>query len=277
MKLNKNDIYATIGTTIVMVLLWLFLIFFGYTSIVPQEEEGLTVNFGNVDLSAGQYEPYAETTAENQTPAPTPAPSAVAETPSQEELITQEEESVDLQAAQKKKEEEARLQAEAKRKAEEEAKRAEEERIRKEKERKASEIQNQVANVFGSARGSNENNQGEGTNAQGNQGIKEGSTESANIVGKGSGYGDFSLAGRSAMGALPRPNYDIVSEGVVVIRITVNSKGSVIATSIDLQGTDTDNVSLRNAALEAAKQAKFNAIEGTQNQTGTITYRFRLK
>ena len=79
------------------------------------------------------------------------------------------------------------------------------------------------------------------------------------------------------MGALPRPGYSIEAEGVVVVRITVNTQGKVIAASVDLSGTDTDNMELRNAAINAAKQATFNAIEGNQNQSGTITYRFRLR
>jgi magnesium transporter len=87
----------------------------------------------------------------------------------------------------------------------------------------------------------------------------------------------FSLDGRSVVGSLPRPSYSIETEGVVVVRITVNSAGTVISAGIDLLGTDTDNIELRNAALAAAKKAKFNSIDGTRNQTGTITYRFQLR
>ncbi len=280
MKLHKNDILAGIGTGITMLVLLLFLIFFGMRANTPLTEEGLTVNFGNVDLSAGLFEPYSEQPA--QTPGnqeiPEPSfPQNIAQTPTENELITQEEESVDLAAkAKQKAEEEARLQEEARRK-EEEQRRLEEERKRQEQERQASEIKNQVANVFGSQRGSESTDQGSGNVGDGNQGQPTGVAESANTQGAGSGYGDFSLDGRSHMGALPRPAYSIEAEGVVVVRIVVNSQGSVISAGIDLSGTDTDNTALRNAALAAAKQAKFNAIEGNQNQSGTITYRFRLR
>ncbi len=65
-------------------------------------------------------------------------------------------------------------------------------------------------------------------------------------------------------------------EGKVVVAITVNPAGYVIATSIDRQ-TNTVNPALRKAAEEAAKKARFNEVEGLNNQTGTITYYFNLK
>ena len=36
--------------------------------------------------------------------------------------------------------------------------------------------------------------------------------------------------------------------------------------------TNTTNLQLRNAAEQAARKTKFNAIGGENNQTGTITY-----
>lgn len=282
MKLHKNNIIAGIGTAIIMAVLLLFLIFCGMAANTPLSEEGLTVNFGMVDLSQGLFEPYSETNSstpqEDITPSQPATPPATAEVPSEQELITQEEESVDLAAeAKKKAEEEERLRQEEQRRKEEEQRRLEEERKRQEQERQAADIKNQVANVFGSQKGSESSNQGQGEVLAGNQGQVQGNTESANQVGSGSGYGDFSLDGRSHMGALPRPSFNIEAEGVVMVRIVVNNEGHVISASIDLQGTDTDNMDLRNAALNAAKQAKFNAIQTKGNQAGSITYRFRLR
>ena len=37
------------------------------------------------------------------------------------------------------------------------------------------------------------------------------------------------------------------------------------------------NPALRKAAEDAAKKARFNAVSGLNNQTGTITYYFNLK
>ena len=85
------------------------------------------------------------------------------------------------------------------------------------------------------------------------------------------------LGGRSlGEGGLPRPVYNVQDEGRVVVTITVNPAGHVIATSINRQ-TNTVNPALRKAAEDAAKKARFNAVSGLNNQTGTITYYFNLK
>ena len=91
------------------------------------------------------------------------------------------------------------------------------------------------------------------------------------------GYGTFNLGGRSiGEGGLPRPAYNVQEEGRVVVSITVNPAGQVIATSINRQ-TNTVNATLRKAAEDAAKKARFNSVDGINNQTGTITYYFNLR
>ena len=56
----------------------------------------------------------------------------------------------------------------------------------------------------------------------------------------------------------------------------VNPAGQVIQTSINKR-TNTVNAALRKAAEDAARKARFNAVGGVNNQTGTITYYFKLK
>ena len=90
------------------------------------------------------------------------------------------------------------------------------------------------------------------------------------------GYGTWDLGGRDMIGALPSPAYNIQEEGRVIVTITVNPKGEVIGTRINNR-TNTTNKQLRSAAEEAARKTKFNAISGKENQTGTITYYFKLK
>ena len=75
---------------------------------------------------------------------------------------------------------------------------------------------------------------------------------------------------------MPRPVYNVQDEGRVVVTITVHPAGQVIATEINKQ-TNTVNPALRKAAEEAAKKARFNAVDGLNNQMGTITYYFNLK
>jgi TonB family protein len=93
----------------------------------------------------------------------------------------------------------------------------------------------------------------------------------------GGAGGSFSLSGRSlGKGGLPNPVYNVQDEGKVMVNITVNPAGQVVSASLNLKGTTTSNAALRKAAIDAAKKARFNEVEGTTNQTGTITYIFNL-
>ena len=108
MRLNKDDIYSLIGTVafhgVILLILWFTVL----KTEVPDEDGGVLVNFGNVDAAAGMFEPKytgQEPPQETTTPPP-PVPEPQVETPKQE-LITQDiEESVALEDAKKKKEEE---------------------------------------------------------------------------------------------------------------------------------------------------------------------------
>ena len=91
------------------------------------------------------------------------------------------------------------------------------------------------------------------------------------------GFGTFDLNGRSlGPGGLPKPVYNVQDEGRVVVTIVVNPAGQVISTSINKR-TNTVNPALRKAAEEAARKARFNTVSGVNNQSGTITYYFKLK
>lgn len=114
------------------------------------------------------------------------------------------------------------------------------------------------------------------TSGEGTQGSKSGNSSTGALTGTG-GYGTFDLGGRSiGTGGLPRPQYNVQDEGRVVVTITVNPAGVVINTSIN-RLTNTVNPALRKAAEDAAKKARFNAVDGVNNQTGTITYYFNLR
>ena len=91
------------------------------------------------------------------------------------------------------------------------------------------------------------------------------------------GYGTWDMGGRDIIGGLPTPSIQgIQEEGRVVVTITVDPEGNVIATSINNR-TNTTSLQLRQAAEQAAKKTKFSAVGGKNNQTGTITYYFKLK
>ena len=276
MKFNKDDLYSLLGSVGFHLLILLVLSLTILSTVVPEEDSGVLVNFGNVDEAAGTFEPLntGQEPMEETTPPPPPTPAV--ET-AKEELVTQDvEESVALAEAKKKKEEQRKK---------EEAIKREQDRIQKEKleqqrladaqRQKELAIKNKVAGAFGagSAAGSS---QGSGETGSGNQGSPFGNSDHGANDGVG-GYGSFSLNGRSiGAGGLPRPAYTIQEEGRIVINITVDPKGNVIFAEIG-KGTNIDNASMRKSALEAARRAKFNSISGSNNQNGSITYRYSLR
>lgn len=284
MKLNKDDLYSIAGTVVFHGIIFLILWFSILKTVVPDEDGGILVNFGNVDAAAGLFEPKytgRELPEETTTPPP-PVPQPKVETP-KEEMITQDlEESVSLDQEKKKKEEEKRKQeADEKRRKEEEEKErirqqeAEKKRLAEEQRKKEQAISNKVAGAFGMGQAEG-NSQGDAAAGSGNQGSPFGNSDHGANEGVG-GYGSFNLNGRSiGQGGLPRPAYTVQEEGRIVINITVDPNGNVIFAEIG-RGTNIDNGSMRKSALEAARRAKFNRISGANNQSGTITYLYKFR
>lgn len=240
---------------------------------MPDEDEGVLVNFGNIQAAAGMFEPRysGSELPQEQIPPPTVSqPEAKTE-----DLITQDlEESVALED-QKKKEREEKERKELAEKQRIQREEAERKRLEEERKKKEQAISNRVAGAFGIGQGDG-GSQGDAATGEGNQGSPFGNSDHGANEGIG-GYGSFNLNGRSiGTGGLPRPAYTIQEEGRIVINITVDPNGNVIFADVG-RGTNIDNASMRKSALEAAKRAKFNSINGTNNQSGTITYRYSLK
>lgn len=287
---KKGEYIGALGALLVHVAVIALLILVSFT--VPQPDEdagGVPVMMGNVDAARGFDDPSLVDVDVLDEEAPAPA-EAEPELPSEQDLLTQtEEETVALKpkTEEPKKEEkekpkevtkpkepvkkpektEAEKAAEAKRLAEEKA----------ERERKAAEeaARKKVVGAFGKG-AQMEGNKGTAASGTGTEGSKDGTSSTGAKTGTG-GYGTFDLGGRSlGTGSLPKPVYNVQEEGRVVVNITVNPAGKVIATSISPQ-SNTVNPALRKAAEDAARKALFNTVERVTNQTGTITYYFNLK
>ena len=117
---------------------------------------------------------------------------------------------------------------------------------------------------------------GTGTGNQGDlAGTPEGSHEG---TGTGTDGNSASLSGRSLVGGLPSPDYRAKDQGRVVIEIVVDQQGRVTSAAYRAKGSTTQNSVLVNAALKAARGARFNVDESAPlSQTGTITYNFRMQ
>lgn len=127
--------------------------------------------------------------------------------------------------------------------------------------------QSQLAGLFGS---------GSGTGTGSTNTAGSGSAATRNPIGSGSGNSNgasWSLAGRGLSGSLSKPSYRSNAEGTVVVAIRVDQNGNVVS-AVKGAGTNTNDQTLINAAIEAAKKAKFTAGDGVA--IGSITYVFRL-
>ena len=302
--MKKNKITGLIGTAVLHILLLILLLVIAIRRPQVQEEGGVPVMLGNTELSQGNADPYTLTDIDimNEPEAPAPdvsEPETVPPVEAKEEIITQtEEETVAVPKKEPKKEtpkkekpkketpkkdvpkKEAvkpKEKTEAEKRAEAEKAAAEKKAAEKKAaaERAAAEAAaKKIAGAFG--KGTQMGNKGTGTTGFGLEGSPTGNSSEGKSSGVG-GYGTFDLNGRSlGSGGLPMPVYNVQDEGRVVVTITVNPAGQVISTSINKR-TNTVNASLRKAAEEAARKARFNQVDGVNNQTGTITYYFKLK
>ena len=234
-----------------MVLVFLLLWILRLSAVVPEPEEGIEIEFAEVEdieepaSYAGTYSPEPTEAA----PAAPARPAEVATDPhpaSSPEHIMSEEETLALEHARKEKEE-----------------REAAERARKKKEAEAIAKANQLGSLFGKT---------EGTNTTGS-GDSQGAGQKGNPVGHGtSGGNNWSLAGRGLKGTLPQPSNNFRQEGKVVVEIRVNAAGQVINATV--KGGDVSDKQTQQLALEAARKAKFT--EGDHDQIGTITYIFKL-
>lgn len=264
--MKKNKVIGIICTVALHVLVLLLLFLLKLTVPAEQEEGGVPVMLGNTELAAGDADPYTMTEVDVMpSEAPSSAPEAAVEPEVEQPMITQQDEP-SLQVKKEKPKTETKKVNKPKEKTEAEK--------REEAEKAAAQAAaNAIAGAFG--KGSQMGSKGNAAGA-GLQGSPTGNSSTGKTSGVG-GYGTFDLNGRTLEGGkLPVPVYNVQDEGRVVVTIVVNPAGEVIRTSINKR-TNTVNPALRRAAEEAAREARFNAVDGVNNQSGTITYYFKLK
>lgn len=270
---NREKLHGLLGTMIFHLVLLAILLLVVIEKPQQQEESGLSVVMGNVPDAAGEAYEYTQVAVAPHNTADdvaVPQPESTAD----EAVITQDSEpTVEVpdvsDAAKEQKNQKSREQALA------EQKKREAEETKREAERLARVANERIAGAFG--KGANMARQGNKGTQEGNAGSVDGNDVTGVTTGMG-GYGTFDLNGRKLRGdgRLPHPEYNVQDEGRVVVTITVNPEGKVVAAEINGR-TNTANKALRDAAVRAARQAVFNSIDGVNNQTGTITYYFTLR
>ena len=241
---------------------------------VPDLPAGILVSIGNMAEAEGTYDPHEIIPPEEVDPVePTP-------TPPDEDLLTQ-----DLPEAPEVKQvkrQEPKKEPEKKKDTRAELERQRQERLREEqKKREAAEAKRRadIAGKVAGALGNAQNASGSGTTPSGSTTGHQGSP-SGNVTGGGAGsgvagFGGWSLAGRDIVGGLKRPDFTKNVEGRIVVAITVNSSGNVIAATI-APGTTIGDYSMQQSAIKAAKATRFSRADQVNNQRGKITYKYEL-
>lgn len=273
--IKKSDLYASICTAVVCILILLILLLCGLSIYKEEMEEGIMVSFSEDYDGGGSPAPLEEVSE----PLSESAPSAAAPAPQQATpappVITQQEPSAPIASSDKQmtKAEKERLErqrviaerkAEEQRKAEEARKAAEAEAARKAA--VAANASSRVTGAFGKG--------GTSTSSTG-QGSTTGNTIAGNPLGHGSeGGNSWSLSGRNLRGEFVKPAYSKNQSGTVVVEIKVDAAGNVTSATILQNGTTITDTELRNAAKSAALKTKFTAGEAIS--IGRITYNFVL-
>jgi outer membrane biosynthesis protein TonB len=127
-------------------------------------------------------------------------------------------------------------------------------------------------------------NQGNGSGS-GDKGKPGGDPNSNNYDGNGRGNGGsgggsgISKRGQIQNRSITRmPSFedDFNENANVAVDVTVAADGTVLSAKIQPRGTNTTNASIKNIALQKARQLKF-AARGDEEETGTLIFNFRLR
>lgn len=110
------------------------------------------------------------------------------------------------------------------------------------------------------------------------EGFKAGQADGNTSSGKVEGSPNAHVEGRNVLGTLPKPAYNSMESGTVIIRITVNPEGQVIGARYEVNGSTISSKELITAARNAAMRSKFTPkMDAPVIQEGQITYKFTLK
>jgi TonB family protein len=265
--------YGIVGTVILHTIIILILIFSIISLSKPMPSEGgILINFGDVESAFGPAEP-ALNTQRSEAASAASKPSQPVET--EDGMLTQDFE--DAPAVKKqavtKKTETKKTEVKPVAKPVETAKPAapKEPTVNKKALYSNKSVAGQSTTESGSSEGIYK--------GSGNMGSPTGSTESDNYtkgLGGNGGIG-FNLNNRSPI-HLQKPDFNVQKEGKVVVEITVDRNGKVIAARPGAKESTLVDNTLYAAAKKAALESKFDVkSDAPEKQIGTITYHFKLQ
>lgn len=271
---NKNNSFALVLSALVHLVVIAILYFIVLPHREYEERGGVLVNIGEVDWASGTFTPSDVQPQPQEAQPPSDAPN-----PTEEELLTQESEEAPVVPEPSKVKAKKTLPAKSPQKqlSQEKKQQQQQEQARKQREQEQKRRQDAITKSVSGAFGSAGKGSGNASEGEGREGSPEGNVDQGGLNTGVGGYGSFNLSGRSLRGGgLPRPSYTSQVEGKIVINITVDPSGKVILATFG-RGTNIDDYSMRQSALQAAKRALFNEVRSLNNQTGSITYTYRLR
>lgn len=245
---DRNKRTGLIGTILFHIILLLLFFLFGLETPVPiPEDRGTTIEFGWSTTGSGETESTVQSPVQSpvEQPSPTPTPQPVTE--AVEESVTQEESEISAptetqETAEPTPEPEPTI---------------------------SDDLSQALESTWNTPAGGG--SQGN-TDGDGNQGSPDGGPGKGVL---GGGQGEWELAGRGFVSGYSIK--DTKEEGVVVLDITVDRQGNVIAAKYSPQSNTTSNY-LINKAIHAAKQYKFSPSSNAAiEQRGKIRFIFELK
>jgi len=304
---NEGESFSKEGWTvsIILHLLLLLIFWFLYIKSVPPKMEGMVINFGVAETGMGEETP--QPVEEAMSPPPTPvqeveevAEEAVAESipetetpePAVENEVLEvkdvEAPALPVETPDKKEEATKEKVKEKKEDKEEPAKKEEEKEEEKPKEEVKPELE--AGSLFknrkdkekdsnnATSQGTSTNNSDQGTDVE--EDAKENSdvyTPSRNIGMHDKGSFKYDLQGRNLV-HFPDVIESSQKEGKVVVKIKVDTRGNVISAEYTSRGSTTSDSALKQAAIKAAKEARFNfSPSAPAVQIGTVSFTFKVQ
>ncbi|MFQ3173620.1 MAG: outer membrane biosynthesis protein TonB [Flavobacterium sp.] len=248
-------------TSILFVIMFVLFFYLGLTSLDPPPENGIAINFGTTEFGSGDIQP---TEAIQSAPKATAAKQAAS---SDDEVLSQDiEEAIVMKQVKKAQRTKETAKEEVKPKPTESPKPS----------KSTSDALSSLINgpkSDGKAKGGQGND-----NIAGDKGSLNGDPYANSYYGSGNGSGNESgwgLNGRS-ISSRGKEVQKCNEFGTVVVQITVNRKGNVIAAKYT-KGTTNTNPCLVEPALATARKYKWQAdANAPESQIGFITVNFTL-
>lgn len=248
-------------TSILFVIMFVLFFYLGLTSLDPPPENGIAINFGTTQFGSGDIQP---TEAIQSAPKATAAKQAAS---SDDEILSQDiEEAVVMKKVKKAQPTKEIAKQEVKPKP-------------KESPKPSKSTSDALSSLINGPKSDGKAKGGEGNdNVAGDKGSLNGDPYANSYYGSGSGTGNGSgwgLNGRS-ISSRGKEVQKCNEFGTVVVQITVNRNGNVIAAKYT-KGTTNTNPCLVEPALATARKYKWQADSNApETQIGFITVNFKL-